>query len=360
VSRNSQVRALLARCMTLACVASLPVGFSAWIDPAHILGAPLDERAIVRALVAGHNVTNVANYDDRAIERLLADQRRERPDILAIGSSRVQAFSAVAFHSQRFVNAAVSGGRLDDILGVIGLYDTLSRRPARVIINLDPWTLQPHHTDAGWGALVKSHAAMLSRLGEPTAEWRERFATTLASFERLASPEYFRLSVFSWRKYGPVGIRFVVTDTAQNQEKTKTPDGTLVWSRVTPPMADSLARAYAAEIRMGTTPYEGLEKEPDANGLSLLERLVRHLRDEGIAVTILLVPFHPLVFDEFGRRPVNPLRVVEARYRDLASRTGASVVGSYDPAVTGMTADDFFDESHLRPGALVRLFDTNH
>jgi hypothetical protein len=57
----------------------------------------------------------------------------------------------------------------------------------------------------------------------------------------------------------------------------------------------------------------------------------------------------------FARRPDHPLERMEARYGDLARRTGVPIAGGYDPALTGTTGSDFFDESHLRPAALVRL-----
>src|SRR5258708_34224452 len=83
------------------------------------------------------------NYDDRAIERLLAESRVGAPDILAIGSSRLQPLDASAFPGRHFVNASLANGRLHDMLGIYALYDTNSRRPRRLVVNLDPWRL-PH------------------------------------------------------------------------------------------------------------------------------------------------------------------------------------------------------------------------
>ena len=57
-------------------IAALPVAFSAWIDPARLVAPRATERDIARVLAAGSNVTNYANYDDRAIERSLATNCR--------------------------------------------------------------------------------------------------------------------------------------------------------------------------------------------------------------------------------------------------------------------------------------------
>ena len=347
--------ALLLRCAALACVAALPVAFSAWIDPARLTGWPDDERAIAQALLAGHSVTNVANFNDRTIERLLADGRDRAPEVLAIGSSRIQVLSASAFPGQSFVNAGVSGAGLDDILAVYALYDTVTRRPRRVVLNLDPWTINPDLSALAWGPLLASHTTMLRRLGDSTPPWRVWLATRLATFKKIEAPEYFRLSVFSFRRYGPSGIRFVVTDREQNAEKTKTPNGTLVWLYIPPEETERRARDYIRGMRRGNAPYNGRDGDELPERARLLEQFVRYLRQEGIQVDLLLVPFHPIVHDEFARRPRNPLLRAESRYRDMARRTGARVVGGYDPAKAGATAADFFDESHLQPDALARL-----
>ena len=350
-----RLRALFLRCAALAFVAALPVVFSAWIDPARLRPWPDDERAIADALLAGHYVTDVVNFNDRAIEQLLAEGRAHAPDVLAIGSSRIQPLPASAFPGVVFVNAGVAGAGLDDVLAVYALYDTASRRPRRVVLNLDPWTTDRDDDAPAWGRIASAHSAMLRHLGHAAPWWRTEGGVRVSTLRRLATPEYFRLAVFSFRKYGPSGIRFVVTDRAQNDEKTKSPDGTLVWSRNAPEQAGQLALDYLRHMRRGTAPYNGrLAVAPDRT--RLLEQFVRYLRAQGIEVRLLLVPFHPAVFAEFARRGRNPLVDAAARAREMARRTGASVVGDYDPALASATAADFLDESHMRPDALARLF----
>jgi hypothetical protein len=326
-----------------------------WIDPARLRPWPADERAIAQALLAGHHVTDVTNFNPHAIERLLADGRVHAPDVLAIGSSRIQALPASAFLGERFVNAGMPGGSLDELLSVYALHDTATRRPRRVVLNLDPWSADRDLDAPAWGRLLDGHTSMLRRLGDATPPWRFWLATRVSTLKRMASPEYFRLSVYSLRTYGPSGVRFVVTDREQNDGYTKVPDGTLVWSLTPPEETGQQVRDYVALMRRGRAPYNGVDKAIPER-LRLLEQFVRYLRGEGIDVDLLLVPYHPLVYGEFAQRPRNALVDVEARYRDLARRAGARVVGTYDPAKVDAVASDFFDEVHMRPDALVRLF----
>lgn len=335
-------------------MALLPVAFSAWIDPARILGAPQDEQAIAQALVQGHYVTDVMNYDDRAIERLLAASRVGAPDVLAIGSSRLQPLDASAFPGTRFVNASLANGRLDDMLGIYGLYDTNGRRPRRVVVNLDPWTLRDDRSGALWRSLLESREAMLERLGLPHSELRDRLGLQRDAWKRLASPEYFRLAVFSFRHYGTRGLHYTITDRAQNIEKTKAPDGSIVWLPYSESATNRLATEYAAQVRDHTAMYDGREPFNTA-GMDVLERFLRYMRREGVEVDLLMAPFHPVVYAEFAKLSPNRAMEAEQRYRELAARVDARVMGGFDPGVTGMTGRDFFDQSHMRPEALARL-----
>ena len=353
---SASPRTLLLRCAVLALIAALPVAFSVWIDPARLRPWPSEERAIAQALLAGHNVTDITNYSDRAIERLLADGRVHAPDVLAIGSSRIQALPAAAFPARSFVNAGVSDAGLDDMLSVYALYDTVPRRPRRVVLNLDPWTVKRDLSAPAWGRLLVNHTAILRRLGDSTPQWHSWLATRVSTLKRLSAPEYFRLGVYSIRHYGPSGIGFLVTDRAENAEKTWMPDGTQVWPLRPPDTAARLVRDYVGRVRRGTAPYTGRDTDVLTERTLKLESFLRMLRQDGIEVDVLLVPFHPLVYAEFARGAHNATRDLDAWYRELARRTGANVVGGYDPAVAGATEADFFDESHLRPEALVRLF----
>ena len=77
----------------------------------------------------------------------------------------------------------------------------------------------------------------MRRAGIPVSPRRDRLALLATKWRTVATPEYFRLAVFSLRHYGAHGIAWRVTDHAQNAEKTKLPDGTIVWKETTPEQA---------------------------------------------------------------------------------------------------------------------------
>ena len=345
--------ALFVRGVALLAVAALPVTFSALVDPAHLVASRESEREIARVLATGRNVTDIANYDDRAIERYLAPLRSERPEILGLGSSRMQPMPASAFAGRGFVNGAMQAGVLDDALGAYGLYDVAGRRPGRVVLSVDPWT-ESYDGAGGWGSIADERAMVMRRAGIPASPQRERLALLAKKLRTLATPEYFRLAVYSFRRHGRQGIPWRVTDSAQGVEKTKLPDGSVVWPVVSPERASAAASAFASSEIVHDERFRDLGHRA-AGRKDALEKFVGYLRGEGVSVTVLLVPFAPEVYDAAERLPGRTIVDVERELRAMSARAGVEIVGSYDPRAVGVTTRDFFDESHLRPEPLARL-----
>ena len=346
---------LVARGALLIAIAALPVAFSAWIDPARLVAARSAEREIARVLAAGTNVTDFANYDDRAIEKHLAPLRRGRPAVLVLGSSRMQVLRGCPGAQVRgcgFVNGAMQGAVLNDMLGVYGLYDTAERRPRHVVLGVDPWTESA--VGEGWRSLADERAMVMRRAGIPASARRESFALYARSVRTLATPEYFRLALYSFRRYGAAGIAWRPTDQAQNAEKTKLPDGSVVWSDLPADNAERAAARFAAtELTHDGRFHDLARRAPGRTGA--LERFVRYLGSEGVSVTVVLVPFPFAVYDASRRMSGDSLAMVEREVRAMAARTGVRVSGSYDPRRAGVATHEFLDEDHLRPEALARI-----
>jgi hypothetical protein len=147
---------------------------------------------------------------------------------------------------------------------------------------------------------------------------------------------------------------WTATDRAQNTEKTKLPEGTVVWQVVSEDSALARARRFARyDIRVDPR-FQHLDaRAPGRAGA--LEKFVHYVRGEGVEVTLLLVPFPTEMYDAFVARPGYSVRAVESELRVMAERQGARVVGGYDPRPLGIASRDFFDEDHLRPEPLSHL-----
>ena len=352
VGARSGAGGLLWKCAALLAVAAAPVAFNAVVDPARLLGAPADEHAIASALLAGHFVTDIRSYNDRAIVKLLIEGRRGRPDVVALGSSRIQALRASAFPGLAFGNVGVTSARLDDILGLYAMFDTPARRPRRVILNLDANTLDVDASGAAWMSLLPERSRMLEALGVTNSLARDVASRDVDMIKRLASPEYFRYAVFSLRKYGPRGITYTVTSGLSREEWTRTPEGSMAWPDWDAAYREQAVRKYLSDFHETEGQLAMVNHAQVKEREQLLERFIAYLRAEGVEVTLLLVPFHPVAYAGVSAQWLIP---AEGRYRALARRLGVPIVGSYDPRVTGTTADDLSDEGHMKPASLARV-----
>ena len=353
VRSHRSARALLVRAAALLVIAATPVMFSFAVDPARLVTTGRTEVAIARAMASGRHIVNFTIYNDRAIEKSLAGMRPRRADVLVLGSSRIQMLRESAFPGEVMVNAAMSGAVLDDILAVYGLYDVDGRRPTRVVIAVDPWS-QSYSAPMGWRSLIFERAALLKRLGVETHPWQDRYARTKAVLTQLASPEYFRLSALSFRRSGLRTMRWAPTTREQNVPMTKLANGAVVWPIIS---EDSAANTTARYLEHGLQEDIRFQRLADRlpRQTDVLERFVRYLRSGGIEVTLMLVPYPAPVYEALSMLEGNPVAVVDTSLRSMAARTGARLLGGYDPAPFGVTGRDYYDESHLRPGPLERL-----
>ena len=83
-----------------------------------------------------------------------------------------------------------------------------------------------------------------------------------------------------------------------------------------------------------------------------------HLARRGVRTVLIHPPFNPDFYRQIEDTPYGAgLLAVEAVTARLTAAHGASVVGSFDPAVTGCVAAMFIDAEHSSPACLKRLID---
>jgi hypothetical protein len=195
---------------------------------------------------------------------------------------------------------------------------------------------------------------VMHRAGIPVSPRWEELELWARALGTLATPTYFRLAVRSFRRYGAQGLAWQPTDRAQNAETTKLPDGSVTWPAVSDDDAERAAARFASTQLAHDARFHDFKRRAPGRD-DALERFLRYLQSEGVSATVVLAPFPAGVYDASLRLSGDSLPRVERRVRTIAARTGARVVGSYDPRVARVTARDFFDESHLRQEALTRL-----
>jgi hypothetical protein len=95
----------------------------------------------------------------------------------------------------------------------------------------------------------------------------------------------------------------------------------------------------------------------DAKGVQAFDRLLTFLGQQGVEVILAHPPFNPIYHEHVkGGTYTAGLARIEQLTRDLAAVHGLRIIGSFDPAKVGCTADMYIDAEHGGPECLGKIF----
>lgn len=77
--------------------------------------------------------------------------------------------------------------------------------------------------------------------------------------------------------------------------------------------------------------------------------LIQKIKENGIEIEFLLLPYHPIVYDHFLRtQKYHNVVEVEKLIKKFAHENQILTFGSYDPDSCGLTNMYFYDDMHLK------------
>lgn len=343
-------------------LAVLLVGVNATVDPARLFDRGRTVDAIAAASAAGRAVTGLGNFDERALQRAIAARATTTPSVLVLGSSRVMTIGSaelegVGVPGVGVRGSGVSGATLLDVAGIYELYHRRGLVPRRVLIGVDPWMFNARGGDTRWVTLAPEASALVRRLGLPAPSARTVVRARLSRLATLVSLDYFQAAVRTLLAGPDARAGFTIATADSGAGLSRRPDGSIVYG-------EAVRRASQADVAASATAYAhaspmyqlGDFTRIDPVDSALFVGLVRAMREDGAAVTLLLAPYHPIVQRALAQDPrYAQVARVEALVRRVASSAGVAVCGSYDPARLGLDGTDFYDGMHARPAALARL-----
>lgn len=274
-------------------------------------------------------------------------------DCFVTGSSREMQIDpttlpALAPLCPTLANVSTSGAGIEDFLTILGLV-VAKGRPATMIVGIAPWSLR-YNADKGWQQFPDVYGEQRARLGLDAGTARDWTRAKLA-LENLLSFAYFRRNLDWMRARGSFRAIPVDPDEARwrDDETALRPNGVLAPSRqarAEPPPPD--VAIGVRDPRVGT-PLVSPETLAD------LDRAIGFARAKGIRFAFVLPPFHPRVLGCQSKEFCAAIVAVRAAIRALAVRHASPVFGDFDPACCGVTRDDFYDYTHLRPSGLRKI-----
>ncbi len=193
--------------------------------------------------------------------------------------------------------------------------------------------------------------------GMPLNERLAEYTSGLITFIReLTSPAYFQKACASL--HGDRIKHYYGTTDIDADVDIKMADGSVSYNRTFSCNSVSDVRKAAYEYVYHKPIYSldsfvTIDKELGRK----FELFVDFLQSKSIEVVFFLPAYCPIVYRYLSEsREYRIVNEVEEYVRRFADNQHISVIGSFNPSLTGFTDDDFYDGMHPRRSAVARLF----
>lgn len=342
--------------ISLPVLAVVAVNYS--VDPAHAFRHDQHgvEEDIVNLLMKGQTVAIAGEYDWRLIHWLYIEKSNRKKDVIVLGSSRSMGLRADVFPGRVFFNNSIPAGTIQDFIGLYGVYRRRGVEPGAIYLNVDPWIFNRNNGfAASWTSLSDDYVMMAKELGLMRSVGM-RATQFWPFFVQLLSPAYFQRSMKALVRYpgyeSPRG-----TDATVSEKALVFPDGSIQYPREASEWTPAHVRRLAASVAAAKPVLAlGNFRTLDREVQRALESFVDFLQRRDKQVILLLVPFHPLLYAVLVDSPeYRAVLEVERYVRDLAARRHVALAGSYDPAQSACSDQDFFDAVHPKLDCMVRI-----
>jgi hypothetical protein len=308
---------------------------------------------VAEALAAGESYAvfdlniNIRKLRDEHLQRL-----PEKPNVIIFGASQWQEASADLTSMSGYYNSHVHRDYYEDVLGMTEVLVRHEKLPRHLVITVRDRMFTPvgQRTDFLWLPGIPYFQAMAKRLGLQQHGMIDTYP--LQRPRELLSLAMLFGNATRWHN---------ATDwpypTAADQHATLDllrPDGSIRWSNEHQALfTQDRSRKLALEHAAGAIANPPMI---DPRGVEALDTLLAYLGVRGVKVHLAHPPFNPKYFDAVkGTAYMTALSQVEGVVRELAAKHKLSLVGSFNPADLGCTAEMFIDAEHAQAPCLRRL-----
>lgn len=325
---------------------------------ANVLFAPemYDNSGLVPAATALAGNQNYGVFDlnlnIRRLRELRAAKMTATPEVVLVGASQWQEAHAGLMRSRHMYNGHIHRDYWEDLLATVEVYVRNKRLPKQMIIAIRDKQFTPVELrkDFLWEPGIPNYRAMAKRLGIPAeSSWRTEPYQRIR--ERLSLSMLFN-NVTRWfnapeRPHASDERNFDTLDTLL-------PDGSILWS-----VQHQAVFTRERSKREALILADAVRNNPpviDPAGVEAFDKLLTFLKDNGTEVTLVHPPFNPIFYESVqGGTFFEGLDKVRAVTAELAAKHGLKIIGDFNPAKVGCTADMYIDAEHSNPDCVVKV-----
>ncbi|HEV2478861.1 MAG TPA: hypothetical protein VGS79_04330 [Puia sp.] len=316
-----------------------------FIDPANVFTGEQYVSGMSDILVKGHNLDNVANYDERALQEQMVRKLPYKPDVVVLGSSRIMELGGDFFPGKKVLNCGVSHGNINDLMAITGLLDSMGKLPEEMVINLDPHLVSLGGTSE-WQTLYPYYSSFVHTIHFPDVNPGQPLI--LKKLINLFSFEYFERSLAFVAGHKSKHYRDVGSERPVVYGRFS--DGTICYpaSYAYPDTLKIAADARAVGNREMTT--------LDPERIRQLDALLDFLAARKIKVILVMLPYHLQYYHMMNRRFNDMFQSYDKLFRNIAAKRNIPVEGGFDAARLGIPENEFYDSYHCSKEAIKKIF----
>ena len=329
-------------------IAVLVLGINYFVDPANVFSSRSYVTGISSILLQGHNVDNVANYDERALQEQMVTKLTRRPDVVVLGSSRIMELGTDFFSGRTVLNCGVSHANINDVLAITGLLDSMGRLPQQVVINLDPHLICQGGTSE-WQSLAAYRDFYLREVH--VKEHSHAGSLKMDKLYSLVSFEYFEKSVsFILQRKTK---RFLDVGAGRPAVYGRFSDGTICYP-ASYDHPDTMKVAGDARIVGGRE-----QVTLDSVKVQQLDQLLDFFAARKIGVVFVMLPYHPEYYRMMNHRFPGLFDQYTQVFRRLSRDRQIPIHGGFDANSLGVSEGEFYDAWHCSKEAIKKVYNQN-
>jgi hypothetical protein len=299
------------------------------------------EKGMAKILLSGSCVTGMSDWNERLAVKYYIEGLTSAKQTVTLGASRIMQLTCDLKGNEpnEFFCSAVSGATLEDLIALYGIYDRMELIPKCMIIGVEPYIFNSARKGNHFQALAYDFARMMGKLG----------CMTLTSSFLFDNPPTKDVTEGSQRQ-----IDYQSTTSPDNILCTKRVDGSHSYDLAYRSQSGAQVRAVCERMDRDK-PLYGFSGggEISQRNISVFRILCEYIISHNIKLELLLAPYHELLYSALmSDQRYCWVALVEHHMQNLAANLGIALYGSYNPAVTGCTNDDFYDEVHSRQSAM--------
>jgi len=283
------------------------------------------------------------NMDERKFIRSRLKYELTRADVIIMGSSRMmQIGSHTLRHST--INLSVSGASVEDYISFVP-EATKKVHASLVYLGADPWLFNGNSGQNRWKSVKE-----LYKYWDGIISLEEPLDTTRL-YLKSSSPEKDDISLLQ-NLYLTVNLASSTTESSNIESVAKKGyDGFHVYDQLFARKSQSIIEKGFNDILN----YSMNQYLHDETSQQKYTNLIHFLKNNGIHVVIVLSPYHPVLYKQIQREKPEFLKM-ENEFRKIATNMNIPIIGSYDGALTGCAATEFYDGMHPKESCMNKVF----